>query len=289
MIQKQTLLHITIAFAMLIYGCGSNEYSQKEILMENAKFLGKQGKAHWEKRSNPIDGLKALHFLSLAHKVNNQDQELAILYSRACYFNARYLVKDDQEKDRLFMQGSSAAKTALLSSQSFQNIYLETPGDSTEKFMAAIGSIEVQDVPALYWWMVNTGSVLITKPVVERLKHRVLIESTLFKLLSLDPTYYYGGPFRLLGIFYSRIPGVDLNQSKTYLEQAINSYPGYFSTRTYLSEYYYTKTGEPELFRQNLEEMLEMDPAMIPEVMPENLFEQEIARFLLSQESKLFE
>lgn len=289
MIQKQTLIQITISFAILISGCGSHEYSQKEIQMENAKFLGKQGKMHWEKRSNPIDGQKALHFLSLAHKVNSQDQEIAILYSRACYFNARYLVNDDQEKDRLFLKGAAAAKLALLSSVSFQKTYQDTPGDSTEKFTASIGSLQVEDVPALYWWIVNTGSILITKPVVERLKYRVLIESTLFKLLSLDPTYYYGGPFRLLGIFYSRIPGVDLNQSKTYLEQAINSYPGYFSTRTYLSEFYYTKTGEPELFRQNLEEMLEMDPAMIPEVMPENIFEQEIARSLLSQESKLFE
>ncbi len=287
--RTKLLIIISIIIVILFSGCSSYIYEKQDILIDNAKFLSKQGQIHWEKRSNITDAQRALHFLSLAHKLDNCNIDLAVLYSRACYFNARYIITDPNEKVKLLTLGAESARSALFTSSEFANRFMETEGDSTDKFISALETIELSQTPALYWWTVNTGSILISKPVVERLEHRVLIESTLYKLLSLDPTYFYGGPYRLLGVFYARIPGVDLSQSKSYLDQAIASFPGYFSTRTYLSQFYYTKIGEPELFRQNLEEMLSMDPTLIPEVMPENLFEQEFARHLLSQESKLFE
>jgi hypothetical protein len=56
-----------------------------------------------------------------------------------------------------------------------------------------------------------------------------------------------------------------------------------------LAQYYYTKAEDREHFHRELQEVLSADPAQIPEIMPENLFEQEIAQQLLEQESFLFE
>ncbi|MBC8215118.1 MAG: hypothetical protein H8E64_01205 [Candidatus Marinimicrobia bacterium] len=281
---------ITVAtFIILLSGCRPRIDTQQFILEQNALFLEKQGRIHWEKRSNISDAQKALHFLSLAYDLDISNLELGILYSHTCYFNGRYIVADQAEKEALFSHGAAATKTALLNAPSFSAAYNKAVGDSTAKFIQAVEAMEDTLLPALYWWMVNTGSILINQPVVERIKNRVMIESVLHKLLIMNPTFYYGGPYRLLGVFYARIPGVELRQSKSYFDQAISSYPGYLSTKTLLSQFYHTKSGEQEHFRSNLESVISSDPSQIPEVMPENLFEQEIARSLLSQESLLFE
>ena len=157
---------ITVAaFIILLSGCRPRIDTQKFILEQNALFLEKQGRIHWEKRSNISDAQKALHFLSLAYDLDIANLELGILYSHTCYFNGRYIVADQTEKEALYSLGAAAAKTALLNAPSFSVAYNEAVGDSVAKFVTAIESIEESLLPALYWWMVNTGSILINQPV----------------------------------------------------------------------------------------------------------------------------
>ena len=93
----------------------------------------------------------------------------------------------------------------------------------------------------------------------------------------------------MLGMFYIRLPGIELSKSKQYFDQAILTFPNYFGTKVLLAQYYYTKAEDREHFHRELQEVLLADPAQIPEIMPENLFEQGIAKQLLEQESSLFE
>ena len=55
------------------------------------------------------------------------------------------------------------------------------------------------------------------------------------------------------------------------------------------AEYLYTKSGNREEFIKDLQMVLNANPTELPNVSPENLFEQEKAKVLLAKESSLFE
>ena len=47
------------------------------------------------------------------------------------------------------------------------------------------------------------------------------------RVISLDPGFNFSGPYRFFGSLYTRIPGIELSQSKTYFDQAITANPEY--------------------------------------------------------------
>ena len=49
------------------------------------------------------------------------------------------------------------------------------------------------------------------------------------------------------------------------------------------------KAGDREKFKADLEYVINADPALLPDAMPENLFEQKFAEKLLANEDMLFE
>jgi len=211
------------------------------------------------------------------------------LLSRAYHYYGHYFENDPVKKDSLFLLGSSAAQTVLFSSPKFNSIVENTPGDGVTRMIAAIDSLEEDLVPALYWLAANFGHYLLEKSIKERLVHRDLIESVIHKMLSLNPYYYYGGPYRLMGTLYVRIPGVEIVHSDTYFNLALDSFPEYLSTSVLKAQYYCTKAGDRGQFHSLLTFVLEADPSSIPEVFAENLHEQEKARQLLKIEELLFE
>ena len=155
--------------------------------------------------------------------------------------------------------------------------------------MKGIEALDKKSISALYWCTENLGRYLIHKPVVDRLKYRDLLETIIHKLLSLDPTYFYGGGYRMLGTFYIRLPGTELSKAKQYFDQVIQTYPNYLGTKVLLAKYYYAKSKEKEHFHRILLEVKSAEPTLTPEIMPENMYEQKIAEKLLEAESSLFE
>jgi tetratricopeptide (TPR) repeat protein len=255
----------------------------------NINSLHNFGNYFWEQRDNKQNASRALDYLSRAHILDPNHTEVAVLLSRAYHFYGHYFENDPAKKDSLFLLGSSVAQTVLFSSSKFNLIVENTPGDGVTRMTAAIDSLDEDFVPALYWWAANFGHYLLEKSIQERLTHRDLIESVIHRMLSLNPYYYYGGPYRLMGVLYVRIPGVEIVHSETYFNLALESFPEYFSTAVLKAQYYCTKAGDRDQFRSLLISVLEADPSSIPEVFAENLHEQEKARQLLEIEELLFE
>jgi tetratricopeptide (TPR) repeat protein len=255
----------------------------------NINSLQNFGNYFWEQRDNKQNAFRALDYLSRAHSLDPDHAEVAVLLSRAYHFYGHYFENDPAKKDSLFLLGSSAAQTVLFSSPKFNLIVENTPGDGVTRMTAAIDSLEEDLVPALYWWAANFGHYLLEKSIQERLTHRDLIESVIHRMLSLNPYYYYGGPYRLMGVLYVRIPGVEIVHSETYFNLALESFPEYFSTAVLKAQYYCTKAGDRDQFHSLLTSVLEADPSSIPEVFAENLHEQEKAHQLLEIEELLFE
>ena len=285
---KKYFIIINIIF--FLSGCGSNTrtYSPYLSKTKNIQFLVQQGKKFWEKRVNPDEANRSKLFLSKAYSLDPNNDEVAVLYYRACQFIGHYIETDPIKSDSLFTEGMYVAWDFIISTDSYQEGSAFSEGNNKEKIIAGIENISDELLPILYWWVENYSSYLMTKPVMDRLENRDKIETALHKILSIKPDFYYHGANRIFGELYSRLPGVDLIHAENNFQKSITGSPNYFATYVSRAEYFHTKNGDREKFIEDLQKVLNMDPTILPEVSPENLFEQEKAKILLSKEGSLF-
>jgi len=207
-----------------------------------------------------------------------------IIFTRAYFLENSIIVQDS-----LFFQGSKICRDALMVQNDFIPVYNKSDGDSTFKLLSAIADAPQSTVPGLYWWAVNLAMYLNNRPVLERLKHRELLEVIMHRVLSLDPGFHFSGPYRFFGALYTRIPGVELSQSKTYFDQALTANPEYLGNKVLIAQFYYQKSGNREKFHKTLKNVLNTDLTKYPEIMADNFFYQKKATILLKNEPLLFE
>ena len=283
-------LFIILNIILFLSGCGYNSktYSPYLSKTKNIQFLVNQGKINWEKRVNIDEANKSKLFLSKAYTLDPNNDEVAILYSRACNFIGHYIEKDPFKADSIFSEGMDIAWDYIISTDSYQEGSAFSEGNDKEKIIAGIENISDELLPVLYWWVENYSSYLMTKPVMSRLENRDKVETALHQILSIKPDFYYHGANRIFGELYSRLPGVDLIHSENNFQKSVAGSPNYFANYVSRAQYFHTKNGDREKFIQDLQKVLNMDPTILPEVSPENLFEQEKAKILLSKESSLF-
>ena len=268
--------------------CFKASFSEKTS-SQNVDFLIKEGKIFWEQRNNLSSFEKANHFISLAYQQRKTDFELAILMSKIKYVRAYFLEKDPLAKDMLYMDASEICKKIVINHPEFKANYNESIGDSTTKLMAAITNAPKSTIPGLYWWAVNHAKYLDSKPALERINQRELLEVIMNRVISIEPGFNFSGPYRFFGSLYTRIPGIELSQSKIYFDQALESNPEYLGNYVIMAELYHQKAGNREQFHQSLIKVIETNLTNHPELMTDNFFYQQKAKQLLENESLLFE
>ena len=288
---NKQLISILLGITLFYKGCTTNTstFSQYISKQRNIQLLVKQGRTHWEQRVDVKNARTARLFLSKANALNPDDQTVAALYARACYFIGYYIEDDPTRSDSLFIEGMDTAWEFIISTDAYQEGVALSEGDSNAKKIAGLENSSQDMVPMLYWWVSNYSRYLLTKPVMERLQQRDIIETVLHRILALQPDFFYHGANRIFGGIYARLPGVDLNHSVTNFDKSIQGSPNYMGTYVIRAKYLYTKSGNREAFVNDLQKVLNADPTILPEVSPENLFEQEKARSLLAEVSSLFE
>ncbi|MGY8781501.1 MAG: TRAP transporter TatT component family protein [Fidelibacterota bacterium] len=263
-----------------------SKYLSKE---KNIQFLVAKGQSHWEKRINPNDAKMARLFLSKAYNIDPNNGDVSALYSRACHFTGHYIENDQSKSDSLFLEGMDSAWDFILATNAYQEGYALSEGDSTTRMISGIENTPIEMIPHLYWWVANYSRYLLTKPVMERLAQRDVIETALHRILAVNPNFFYHGAHRIFGGIYARLPGVTLSHSENNFEKSIAGSPNYLGTYVVRARYLHTKSGDREQFVKDLQFVLNTDPTITPEVSPENLIEQSKAKELLKKESSLFE
>ena len=285
--QKYILFPILFAGFFLLDCAGTQQDSIAKT--QNVEFLIEQGIFFWQQRSDSLTLKKAEHFINLACQQRPGQFDIAILYAQILYTRGLFFEKDGETQNSLFLQASQLCQEAVLNHQDFSVIYKNTQGDSTFKMLTALADVPISVVPGLFWWATNLARYLNTKPVIERLNHREILEVLMHRTLSLEPGFFYSGPYRFFGSLYTRIPGIELSQSETYFNQALSANPDYLGNAVHMAEFYHQKAGNREQFHTMLTDVVKADFSANPDVIAENLFYQDRARWLLSKESSLFE
>ena len=91
-----------LIFIFFYPGCHTLLDTDKNLLIQQADHLEKKGRYHWERRINPDHAKKAQIFLSIAYELKPETDNLAILYSQACYFNGLYIEQIPEKKTAFF-------------------------------------------------------------------------------------------------------------------------------------------------------------------------------------------
>ena len=281
------LLSCLLIFSFL--SCSSQKLKIQEAQSQNVEFLVQQAKQLWQQRNDTNSVRKANYILGLANNVERNNKDIVNIYSQSLFFQGMFLEYDKIKKDSLFLKGAEVAKYSILNDSLFKTNFNETIGDDDFKMLSALSVAPKELVPGMYWWATNKLWYLNNKPAIERINHRELLEVIMHRIIALEPDYLYGGPYRFFGIFYSRIPGVEISQSKNYFEKAISSYPDYFGNKVQMSEFYYQKAENKNSFQNQLNSIISIEPTIDPEIIPENIFYQKRAILLLDQKETLFE
>tara|TARA_B100000287_G_scaffold271812_1_gene255912 strand:+ start:30 stop:905 length:876 start_codon:yes stop_codon:yes gene_type:complete len=290
--KKYFIIFYWILSCLLIFNswnCSNQKLKIQDAQSQNVEFLVQQAKQLWEQRIDSNSVIKANYILGLAHNVEKNNKDIVNIYSRSLFFEGMFLSNDKIKKDSLFLKGAEVAKYSILNDSLFQSTFNETIGDDDFRMLSALSLAPKELVPGMYWWATNKLWYLNNKPAIERINHRELLEVIMHRIIALEPDYLYGGPYRFFGIFYSRIPGVEISQSKRYFEKAISSYPYYFGNKVQMSEFYHQKAENKSLFQNQLNSIISIDPIIDTDIMPENIFYQKRAISLLDEKETLFE
>lgn len=285
---KMKNLHIVSVFVILLINC-SYFTTKSNTNKMNMSSLINQGNAYWGKRVDPKSAKLAVLFYKKAFELNQTDLNLAASLSKAYYFQAYYVESDLIKRDALYVKGAESALKGFENSIFYQSFSDTTKFENNKIKLEAIKKAPIETIGVLFWWATNHGKFLINKPVIDRIGSREILEIAMHRISTLDEDYYYGGPRRFFGMFYSRLPGVPLDRAKLNFDKSLLDNPNFFGTRVLRAQYYHTKLGNRELFEEDLEFIIKGDPSLLPDAMPENLFEQEKAKELLNNATILFE
>ena len=287
--KKKIEIHLLL-FLFIGINCsnGSNYLSIIINKSDSSNINFEKGKENWEKRANKNNIYESLKYLRKAIKENGENLERSKLMSQACHFTAEYIEDDETKSDSLYLLGKDIAWNFLIKTDSYIKGFNSFIGDVVDKKIAGIDNISENDIEVLFWWVKNYVSFIANKPVTERLTAREEIETALYRVLSQKPDFYFGGCHQIFGILYARLPGVELNKSISQFETAITKGPDFFGNYVARAKYLYPRVSDKESFEKDINYIISLDPSTVPEIAPENLMEQEIAKKLLQKSSNLF-
>ena len=166
------------------FGCTPNQPNKDELLSKNVDFLIVKGNDFWEKRVNPENAKWARNFLNKAHKLRPKDKKTGLLYSRASFYEGKYIEQNENKKDSLFLKGALTALSYLINFELHQinsKILLNTETKNHFLF-EQIENSNISSLPELYLLGLNLGYYILKKPVRKRMEQKDLLESLFYKI-----------------------------------------------------------------------------------------------------------
>lgn len=170
-----------------------------------------QGDALYAQRADLAKAKEAAGLYKQAITADPKSEEAAWKLSRTEYWVGSHVPND--EKLAVFQSGVDAAKQAI--------------------------AINPKSLPGHYWLGVNYGVYGSAKGIMESLSLVDPIKKEMATVIELDPNYEAGGPYRVLGRLYFKLPGLfggDNEKAIENLKTAIKKGPHRYLNHIYLAE-----------------------------------------------------
>lgn len=225
--------------------------------------------------------------------IKGDPQNSKLLLMAAQGFNAYSLAfaEDDSiERARVFyVRGRDYAMRVLLQNQKIREAF----DKDLPAFQAALATLTKDDVPAVFWTAFGWGSYInITRSDVGVVADLPKVLAMMEFVRQTDPTYFYGGPYLILGSIEGSVPqvlGGKPEKAKEYFERALTVNGGKFLlTYVYYAKMYAVPKQDQELFESLLKKVDDASLDILPEARLTNAIAKKKARLLREHMNDFF-
>lgn len=248
------------------------------------------GDAAWLQRDDPEQIRAAITAWEQATAMDGTDHETWVKISRAYYFlsDGHLRFGDESAMMDTYQSGMRASERALraLSPEFAQAMAAGQP------FATAMAGLEAEAVPALYWRATNLGKWARLDGFATVLSFKDEIRAMMTRCMELDRYYFFAGPDRYFGAFFSIAPtyaGGNLDLSRQHFDESLRRQPAYFGTHVLYAQELAVKLQDRAMFLEHLNIVINGDPTALEGAEPENRVEQRKAHALIGQVDELFE
>jgi len=285
-----------VCMAALVASCGSTRETAWDTTSDSVQLddaakakvaeLMAAADAAWANRGDAAQAKAAVDAWSAAADIDPKNVKALSELTHAIYFYSDCHLRFDEDNPDLYKntheQGTRAGERAL---SAMSPAFAEAMA-SGERIEEAIKVLNAYAVPALYWRASNLGRWAVLDGFATLLSYKDEIREVMEFCLDEHPLYFYQGPDRYFGVFYAKAPGFaggDMKKSAAHFNISIDAQPNYYGTRILMAEEWAVKEDNRPLFEELVNYVLNGDPNVIPELVPENTCEQRKAAKLMDE------
>jgi hypothetical protein len=219
---------------------------------------------------------------------DNERLLLAAAQAYSSYATAFVEADDAAFRESLLLRAKAYALQAL--EQRGVSAPLTAPFD---RFERQVGQTTSSDIPYVFWSASCWGNWIgANAHSIAALAELPRVEALMRRALTLDETYYYGGPHIFMGVLNASRPpvaGGNLDRANQHFLKAIEIGRGKFlMTYVYYAEYYARKVLDRELFVSTLKRVVDTPADIVPELTLMNTVARHKAEALLGKTAEYF-
>ncbi|MGH7597475.1 MAG: TRAP transporter TatT component family protein [bacterium] len=274
----------------LLLGCAGRrsvilERPQPVISAADAATLRNDADKLWKQRDDPSKARQALSLYRRAFGADPTNAELGTRLARVLHFVGYYVETDPVKRDSLFLQGVETGERVLALHPGFQAIYRKTTDEAR-----ALAELDLSWINPIYWTGMNYDRWVSGQGRLVRYRNKQRVEAYMTRVKELDPNFFYGAVPRYFGVLptQGRAPFVDIDNAKREFDRAVELAPNFFGNQRTYAETYAVKKKDRELFKKLLEQVVNGNPNALPDVAPENKYEQAVAKSMLNRIGEYF-
>ena len=157
---------------------------------------------------------------------------------------------------------------------------------------AALAKLDEDDVPGLFWAAYAWGSAInLSQDNPDMVSNLGMVEKMVNRAMALDDTYFFGGAYLFLGVYYASRPkmaGGDPVKAKEYFETAMKRYGNDNLLVPYLAARFYAPAVQDgALFKSLMTRVLTAPVDSNPQLRLNNEVARERAKFWLKHSDEL--
>lgn len=275
---------------ILLFGCAGRrsvilERPQPVISAADAAALRNDADKLWKQRDDPSKARQALALYRRAFAADPTNVELGTRLARALHFAGYYVETDPARQDSLFLLGVETGERVLALNPSFQATYRKTTDEAR-----ALAALDKSWINPIYWTGMNYDCWMNTQGRWVRYGNKQRVEAYMARVKELDPNFFYGAVPRYFGVLptQGRAPFVNIDNAKQEFDRALELAPNFFGNQRTYAETYAVKKKDRDLFKKLLEQVINGNPNALPDVAPENKYEQAVAKNMLNRIDEYF-
>lgn len=120
--------------------------------------------------------------------------------------------------------------------------------------------IDNNSAESIYFMGLCLGNLSLQRGIFSSLSNRGTLETSMQRVIKIDPAVEHAGPHRFLGVYYHVLPfflGGDSEKAIHHLESAVNLAPDFYENYFFLGKVYFDR-GQDSKARITLEKYLQL-------------------------------